>query len=44
LINLSRHVREVLAVTALDSVIDIHPTEAAGESGVLPREWACVES
>jgi anti-anti-sigma factor len=44
LINLKRHVREVLAVTALDSVIEIHPTEAAGESGGLPREWACVES
>jgi anti-anti-sigma factor len=44
LINLNRHVREVLAVTALDSVIEIHPTEAAGDSGALPREWACVES
>ncbi len=44
LINLNRHVREVLALTALDSVIEVHPTEAAGDSGVLPREWACVES
>lgn len=44
LINLNRHVREVLALTALDSVIEVHPTETAGDSGVLPREWACAET
>jgi anti-anti-sigma factor len=44
LINLNRHVREVLALTALDSVIEVRPTEAAGDSGVLPREWACAET
>lgn len=44
LINLNRHVREVLALTALDSVIEIHPTEHAEEFEVLLREWACAES
>lgn len=44
LINLNRPVREVLALTALDSIIEVEPTDPASESGTLPREWACVET
>jgi anti-anti-sigma factor len=44
LINLNRHVREVLALTALDSVIELQPAESSDEFQVLLREWACAES
>ena len=44
LINLNRHVRGVLALTALDSVIELQPAESADELQVLLREWACAES
>lgn len=42
LTNPNKHVREVLAVTALDSVLEVHPSE--GDSDVLRQEWACAET
>ena len=44
LINLNSHVQEVLALTALDSVIELQPAESADELQVLLRELACAES
>lgn len=44
LINPSKQVREVLSLTALDSVIQLQPAESAREVEVLLREWACAES
>lgn len=44
LINPNRHLREVLAVTALDSVLDVHPMEDEEELQALLREWACAET
>jgi anti-anti-sigma factor len=44
LINPSKHVREVLSLTALDSVIQLQPAESPGQVDVLLREWACAES
>jgi anti-anti-sigma factor len=41
LVNLNPRVREVLALTALDSVVELQPGETARE-GML-REWACAE-
>ena len=37
----NKHVREVLAVTSLDSVLEIYPT--SGEDVEAPREWVYVE-
>jgi anti-anti-sigma factor len=42
LVNLNRRVREVLALTALDSVIEVQST-VLDDEGLL-REWACAES
>ncbi len=44
LINFNRRVREVLALTALDSVIELQAAESADELQVLLREGACAES
>lgn len=44
LINLNQRVREVLAVTALDAVMELQPGESAEDSQGLLREWACAES
>ncbi|MGE5207372.1 MAG: STAS domain-containing protein [Chlamydiota bacterium] len=42
--NPNKQVREVLSLTALDSVIQLQAAESAGQVDVLPREWACAES
>ncbi|HEV2118033.1 MAG TPA: STAS domain-containing protein [Terriglobales bacterium] len=44
LINPKKHVREVLAVTALDSVLDLQPAEGEENFQGLPRDWACAET
>lgn len=43
LVNPNKHVREVLAVTALDSVLLVHPTENDSDLQALRHEWACAE-
>lgn len=43
LANPNKHVREVLCVTALDSVLDVHSGDDNSEVKVLRREWACAE-
>jgi anti-anti-sigma factor len=44
LINPGKHVQEVLALTALDSVLDVRPAESDSDVQALLREWACAES
>lgn len=44
LINLNARVREVLALTALDSVVELKSGEPADDSQGLLREWACAEN
>lgn len=44
LTNLNQRVREVLALTALDSVVELKSGESADDSQGLLREWACAES
>jgi anti-anti-sigma factor len=44
LINPGKHVQEVLALTALDSVLDVLSATSDDEVQALLREWACVES
>ena len=44
LVNLNQRVREVLALTALDSVVELKSSEPADDSQGLLREWACAES
>jgi anti-anti-sigma factor len=41
LINPNKHVREVLALTALDSVLDVRPAESDDDVRSLARDWAC---
>jgi anti-anti-sigma factor len=43
LINPNKQAREVLAMTALDSVLEVHPKSEADVEG-LQREWACAEN
>ena len=43
LVNPNKHVREVLALTALDSVLDLQPAEGE-EHFQAPRNWACAET
>jgi anti-anti-sigma factor len=43
LINPNKHVREVLTLTALDSVLEVHPAESQAALEDLLREWACAE-
>lgn len=44
LVNLSQRVREVLALTALEWVVELKSSESADDSQGLLREWACAES
>lgn len=44
LINLNQRVREVLALAALDSVMELQAGESGDDSRSLLREWACAES
>jgi anti-anti-sigma factor len=44
LVNPSKRVREVLALTALDSVLDLQPAEGEEDFQALPRDWACAET
>ena len=44
LLNPSQHVREILALTALDSVLEVRPEESESDLEVQMREWACAES
>jgi anti-anti-sigma factor len=43
IMNPNKHVREVLALTALDSVLAVEPAENGSDAQALPREWACAE-
>ncbi|HSB75761.1 MAG TPA: STAS domain-containing protein [Terriglobales bacterium] len=44
LTNLNKHVREVLGLTALDSVMEVGTSKTASEDDGLLREWACAEN
>lgn len=44
LANPNKHVGEVLCVTALDSVLDVHAGGDSPEAQALLREWACAEN
>ncbi|HYL94926.1 MAG TPA: STAS domain-containing protein [Terriglobales bacterium] len=43
-INPGKHVQEVLALTALDSVLDVLPAASDADVQSLLREWACAET
>ena len=43
-INPGKHVQEVLALTALDSVLDVHPAASDDDVQALLREGACAET
>lgn len=43
-INPGKHVQEVLALTALDSVLDVLPAASDDDVQSLLREWACAET
>jgi anti-anti-sigma factor len=44
IINPGKHVREVLSLTALDSVLDVLPAASDDDVEFLLREWACAET
>ena len=44
LVNVNQRVREVLALTALDAVMELQPGESAEDPQGLLREWACAET
>jgi anti-anti-sigma factor len=43
LINPNKHVREVLSLTALDSVLEVGASESDDDVRSRSREWACAE-
>ncbi len=43
-INPGKRVQEVLALTALDSVLDVHPAASDDDVQALLREGACAET
>jgi anti-anti-sigma factor len=43
-VNPGKHVQEVLALTALDSVLDVLPAASDDDVQSLLREWACAET